>query len=47
MSFDKSGSRLITGEADKTIKIYKEDPDSTEERDPLVWKPDLLKKARF
>lgn len=23
--FDKSGSRLITAEADKTIKIYKED----------------------
>lgn len=25
MTFDKSGSRLITTEADKTIKIYKED----------------------
>ena len=24
-SFDMSGCRLITGEADKTIKIYKED----------------------
>lgn len=28
LTFDKSGSRLITGEADKTIKIYKEDSDS-------------------
>ena len=25
MTFDKSGSRLLTCEADKTIKIYKED----------------------
>lgn len=25
MAFDQSGSRLITTEADKTIKIYKED----------------------
>jgi WD40 repeat protein len=25
MIFDQSGSRLITTEADKTIKIYKED----------------------
>lgn len=25
MTFDQSGSRLITAEADKTIKIYKED----------------------
>lgn len=25
MTFDMSGSRLITTEADKTIKIYKED----------------------
>ena len=25
MTFDQSGSRLITCDADKTIKIYKED----------------------
>jgi WD40 repeat protein len=25
LQYDKSGSRLITAEADKTIKIYKED----------------------
>ena len=25
MTFDKSGTRLLTAEADKTIKIYKED----------------------
>lgn len=28
MTFDRSGSRLITAEADKTIKIYRENPDS-------------------
>lgn len=28
MSFDRSGSRLITCEADKTIKMYKEDEEA-------------------
>ena len=28
MTFDQSGSRLITCEADKTIKIYKEDDEA-------------------
>jgi len=46
-TFDKSGSRLITCEADKTIKVYKEDPNSTEETDPLDWKPTIIRKARF
>lgn len=26
LTFDRSGTRLITTEADKTIKMYKEDP---------------------
>jgi len=38
-SFDLSGSRLITGEADKTIKIWKEDPDATPESHPVNWQP--------
>jgi len=38
-AFDHSGSRLITGEADKTIKIWKEDPDATPESHPLNWEP--------
>jgi len=42
MRFDHSGSRLITCEADKTIKIYKEDETAIEE--PINWKPDLLRK---
>eukprot|EP00939_MAST-03C_sp_MAST-3C-sp1_P001447 g1447.t1 len=37
-TFDRSGSRLLTCEADKTIKVYKEDEDSTEETDPIDMK---------
>jgi pleiotropic regulator 1 len=46
LAFDKSGSRLITCEADKTIKIYKEDADATEETHPLDWQPSR-KRKRF
>ena len=35
-SFDKSGSRLITCEADKTIKVWKEDAPATPETHPVV-----------
>jgi len=42
MTFDKSGSRLITCEADKTIKMYREDETALEE--PINWKPDLMRK---
>jgi len=34
-TFDQSGSRLITGEADKSIKIYKEDEKATPETHPV------------
>jgi len=38
-TFDMSGSRLIMGETDKTIKIYKEDDEASEETHPLAdWK---------
>ncbi|XP_076467874.1 pleiotropic regulator 1-like [Babylonia areolata] len=47
LQFDKSGSRLITAEADKTIKIYKEDDTATEETHPLNWRPDIFKKKRY
>lgn len=47
MKFDHSGSRLITCEADKTIKIYKEDDSATEETHPINWKPDILKRRRY
>jgi len=35
MAFDKTGLRLITTEADKTIKVYREDPEATEETHPI------------
>ena len=38
-AFDQSGSRLITGEADKTIKIWKEDPEATMDTHPVNWEP--------
>jgi len=38
MCLDMSGSRLLTAECDKTIKVYKEDPNATEESHPLQWK---------
>eukprot|EP00735_Rhodelphis_limneticus_P012086 TRINITY_DN5269_c0_g1::TRINITY_DN5269_c0_g1_i1::g.23426::m.23426 TRINITY_DN5269_c0_g1::TRINITY_DN5269_c0_g1_i1::g.23426 ORF type:complete len:483 (+),score=78.86,sp/Q9WUC8/PLRG1_RAT/52.08/3e-176,WD40/PF00400.27/4.6e-10,WD40/PF00400.27/1.1e-07,WD40/PF00400.27/1.2e-08,WD40/PF00400.27/1e-07,WD40/PF00400.27/0.0016,WD40/PF00400.27/2.5e-05,WD40/PF00400.27/0.054,Nucleoporin_N/PF08801.6/18,Nucleoporin_N/PF08801.6/0.49,Nucleoporin_N/PF08801.6/8.6,Nup160/PF11715.3/47,Nup160/PF11715.3/0.35,Nup160/PF11715.3 len=44
MTFDKTGSRLITTEADKSIKIWKEDPDATPETHPIKWKPQREKR---
>ncbi|KAI8053980.1 WD40-repeat-containing domain protein [Syncephalis plumigaleata] len=43
-TFDQSGLRLITGEADKTIKVWKEDETATEETHPLDWTPTLARK---
>jgi pleiotropic regulator 1 len=40
-TFDKSGLRLMTGESDKSIKIWKADENATEETHPLDWKPTL------
>ncbi|XP_029213127.1 pleiotropic regulator 1-like [Acropora millepora] len=47
MTFDLSSSRLITCEADKTIKIYKEDDTASEETHPVNWKPEILKRKRY
>lgn len=47
MTFDLSGSRLITTEADKTIKIYKEDDTATEDSHPVIWKPEVLKRKKY
>ncbi|XP_045490596.1 pleiotropic regulator 1 [Pieris rapae] len=47
MTFDHSGSRLITTEADKTIKIYKEDDTASEETHPINWRPEILKRRKF
>ena len=40
-TFDKTGLRLIVGEADKTIKIWGPDMNATPESHPLDWKPTL------
>jgi pleiotropic regulator 1 len=40
-TFDRTGLRLIVGEADKTIKVWKPDEDATPESHPLDWKPTL------
>lgn len=37
-TLDQSGSRLITAECDKTVKIYREDPNATPETHPITWK---------
>lgn len=47
MTFDKTESRLITTEADKTIKLYKQDEEATEESHPINWKPDIQRRKRF
>lgn len=43
-TFDHSGLRLICGEADKTIKIWKQDEDATPETHPIDWKPTLARR---
>ncbi|KAJ8335642.1 hypothetical protein SKAU_G00389840 [Synaphobranchus kaupii] len=45
--FDHSESRLITAEADKTIKVYREDDTATEESHPVNWKPEIIKRKRY
>ncbi|EED24114.1 mRNA splicing protein (Prp5), putative [Talaromyces stipitatus ATCC 10500] len=40
-TFDRTGLRLIVGEADKTIKVWKPDDEATPESHPLDWKPTL------
>lgn len=47
LTFDVSGRRLITTEADKTIKVYKEDETATEETHPINWKPDIIKRRKY
>ncbi|EHK50079.1 uncharacterized protein TrAtP1_007969 [Trichoderma atroviride] len=43
-TFDRSGLRLITGEADKTIKIWKPDEKASEETHPIQWTPTLAQR---
>lgn len=46
-TFDRSGARLIIGQSDKTIKMYREDPKASEETHPIDWKPDITRRDRF
>ncbi|XP_065838841.1 pleiotropic regulator 1-like [Oscarella lobularis] len=46
-TYDMSGTRLITCESDKSIKIYREDESATEESHPVEWKPEILKRKRY
>lgn len=39
LAFDQTGSRLISGEADKTIKFWKEDERASPETHPIVFQP--------
>ncbi|MCO5560892.1 hypothetical protein L7F22_014512 [Adiantum nelumboides] len=39
LSYDVTGTRLVTCEADKTIKMWKEDENATPETHPLNFKP--------
>ncbi|XP_020298486.1 pleiotropic regulator 1-like [Pseudomyrmex gracilis] len=47
ITFDMSGTRMITTEADKTIKVYKEDETATEETHPIDWRPDIIKRRKY
>ncbi|CAK7228589.1 pre-mRNA-splicing factor prp46 [Sporothrix eucalyptigena] len=46
-TFDRSGLRLICGEADKTIKIWKQDEQATPETHPIDWQPAALSRRRY
>ncbi len=42
--FDRTGTRLISCEADKTVKIWKEDETATAETHPIDFKPEKKRK---
>jgi pleiotropic regulator 1 len=46
-TFDRTGTRLLTGEADKTIKVWKEDPNATPQTHPVEWDPDVRAQELF
>lgn len=49
-TFDLTGTRLITCEADKSIKVWREDEEATPESHPIdmeKWKVEWRAKRRF
>jgi len=50
MTFDQTGTRLLTAEADKTIKVWREDPDATPESHPIdmaAWTTECRRLKRY
>ena len=47
ITFDITGTRMITTEADKTIKMYKEDDTATEETHPVNFRPDIIRRRKY
>jgi len=46
-AFDTTGGRLVTGEADKTVKMWREDANATEQSHPVRFDPqDVAKQLR-
>ncbi len=39
LAFDKSGSRLASAEADKSVKMWREDEEATPETHPINFRP--------
>ena len=40
VTFDRSSTRMITAECDKSIKIWQEDPTATPETHPIKFNPE-------
>lgn len=47
MTFDRSGSRLLATEADKTIKIYKEDESAVSGYTCILYKSTIMYLFKF
>ena len=43
MTFDRTGTRLITCEADKSVKMWREDDTATPESHPIDYKPSKVR----
>ena len=49
VEFDQTGTRMITGEADKSIKIWKEVEGTDETTDPIdmkMWRKQVIRESR-
>jgi pleiotropic regulator 1 len=49
-AFDLTGTRLITGEADKTVKIWKQDEEASDESHPIdmaAWRKQCIAESKM